>query len=184
VRLALSSSYWPTAWPLEGSSGVRLFPGGSTLSLPERPRRRDESCPGPGEPEAAPEPRHRESSKELYWRRSERRADGGHEIRVVSGVDATGEMTLLHYEGIDLELGHVTEEGYRIGAEGRGARAQIAQRRLLRRGEWCVRVETACRLSVGRDGERLVAVVTAFEGEERVATRRWRRRLRREPPGE
>jgi hypothetical protein len=93
-------------------------------------------------------------------------------------------MTLLHYEGIDLELGHVTEEGYCIGAEGRGARAQIAQRRLLRRGEWSVRVETACRLSVGRDGERLVAVVTAFEGEERVATRRWRRRLRREPPGE
>jgi hypothetical protein len=180
LRLALSTSYWPIAWPSGGADPIRVFSGGSALWVPERTRRADEAPVGFAEAESAPEPVHRELSVERHTRQATRdEATGRTETRVLSGVGPDGEVALIHYEAIGLELGHVIEERYRIGPGPGSARAQLEHRRLLRRGEWSVRVETRCRLSIGREGFRLIAALDAWEGGERVATRRWRRRVPR-----
>jgi len=184
LRLALSTSYWPIAWPAGPDAALRVFTAGSALRLPVRRPRADEAAVSFGEPEAAPEPAHRELSQDTAQR--SHRLDpvaGRAESRVVSGVDPGGALARLRYEAIDLELGHRVEERYRLGPGRASARAEMAHTRTLRRGGWSVRVESRCRVAAGRDGLRVIAILEAWDGEARVATRRWRRRVPRGSSG-
>lgn len=54
LRLSLSTSYWPLAWPSPEAAAVTLTTGSSRLLLPERPPRdEDTHLHSFGEPEAA-----------------------------------------------------------------------------------------------------------------------------------
>src|SRR5262249_24704979 len=57
VRLAVSTSYWPTVWPSPTPVTLTFYTGASTLTLPERPVRAEDAALAPfGEVEGAEPP--------------------------------------------------------------------------------------------------------------------------------
>ncbi len=182
VRLAVSTSYWPMAWPAPAPVTLSLFTGESVLELPERPPDpSDEDLRPFLSPEQAPTLSHtmirparfrrtvehdlaREETEQLIW------SDGGE----FEGA------ALARVEPIDLEVGTQVERRYRIAEhDPLAARAEVRHTTLLRRGDWQVRVETETELSADRDAFRLRAGLRAFEGETCVVSRSWERRLPR-----
>ena len=86
------------AWPAFGSGALTLLTNAASPWLPERRGRPHEPRAAFAATEAAPEPAHRELSEEIHARRSTR-ADGRAKLRVVSGVDSSGEISLIHHGG-------------------------------------------------------------------------------------
>ncbi len=186
LRIAVSTSYWPMAWPSPAPVTLSLFTGGSALELPVRPPDPADEALAPFlPPEQAPTLSHttlrparfrrtiehdlaREETEQVIW------SDGGE----FSGA------ALARVEPIDLEVGTQVERRYRIAEhDPLTARAEVRHTTLLRRGDWQVRVETATELTADRKAFRLRAELRAFEGEDCVFSRAWDREIRRKTAG-
>jgi len=182
LRLAVSTSYWPMAWPAPSPVTLSLFTGESTLELPVRP-------PDPADdglrpfppPEQAPTLSHT-TLRPARFRRTIEHDLATEETEHVIWSDG-GEFdgaALARVEPIDLEVGTQVERRYRIAEhDPLTARAEVRHTTLLHRGEWKVRVETATELTADRDAFWLRAELRAFEGESCVFSRAWDRRVPR-----
>jgi len=183
LRVTLSTTYWPIAWPSPRPVRLSVFSGASTLDLPVRdPDPADETLPAFGPPECAPRDRHTKL-KPLQFKRSIER-DLAADETVYTIFSDGGELdgaALARVDAIDLEVGYTIHQRYRIGEDDPlSARHRIVQQTQLRRGSWEIRIESDIRLSADGEHFRFQAELDAFEGGTRIFARSWDERIPRD----
>ena len=176
IRLALSTGYWPIAWPAPEPAILSMRTGTAGLELPVRPPRpEDADLPAFGPPEAAPATAQRKlrhlpmrrtieidlaSSEMVYTLRS----DGGE----------LGGASLARIEEIDLELGYQLTKRFRIvESDPLSAQAELAQETSMRRGDWSIRVECRSHMTATREHFQFACDLRAWEGRTPFAERTW-----------
>jgi putative CocE/NonD family hydrolase len=161
LRVALSTAYWPWAWP--SPEPVALTLHGGTLTLPNRPPSHDEQ-PDFGPPEwAAPLP----VQTITPGATSRRRTD--HELRFE--WDVGGHRRLVD-SGIEMDDTHVTT--YRIAdGDPLSASLRVQCSSALGRGAWRTRVETDSRMTSTATEFIVTHELEAHEGDERIYSRSW-----------
>ncbi|WP_291797662.1 CocE/NonD family hydrolase [Brevibacterium sp.] len=182
IRLSLSSSYWPLAWPPPETAALTVTTGASRLHLPVRePRREDAGLRAFGPPEAA---------EELAV---ERLSPGDHQWRVIRDL-ATDVSTLeiINDQGAFLieETGtlvrRATDEWFSFRwNDVDSVRGETRTVRRLERGDWRVEVITRTVLTSTREEFRISAELDAYEidperGGRRVHSQNWQREIPRD----
>jgi len=168
IRLALSTSYWPMAWPSPEPVTMLVETAGSALLLPLF---EGETLPVPAFEAAEISPPY-----------PSRRLREGESTRTLTRDMATGLLTLHHIEDtgttliedIGLEVGKRGTETYII-REGDPASARTEMVRVVhaRRGALSLRTESRLSFSCSRTEFRIEAQLEAFENDERIVQRTW-----------
>ncbi|TDR51495.1 hypothetical protein DFP85_11788 [Halomonas ventosae] len=171
LRLSLSTSYWPLAWPAPQPARITLWPGASRLLLPRRePRPAEEAAlPAFAEPEGAPP-----LAKTLLQPTQET----WQVIRDLAQDRTT--LEVVHDEGryriddIDLEIAASVTERY---AYAYGSYDSVSGwtewQRSFKRGDWEVSTLTRTLLTSDADNFRIRATLDAWEGDTRIYARTW-----------
>ncbi len=170
VRVAISTCYWPIAWPSPEAVTLTILGGSSSLVLPVRPRRPADARLAPfGEPEASPRLRRTQIAP-------------GHERRRITHDLVTGEVVwelddtdgTYRIDDIDLTVNIWRRQRMAIRPDDpTSARAETEWHRSYVRGDWRVSAESRIVLTSSREAFRVVARMDAFEGESRVFSRDW-----------
>ncbi len=178
LRLEISSSYWPLAWPPPRSTRLSIRTGSSTLTLPCRPlegREKEDAAIRFPPAEGAPRPR-----KTVL--------ETGEHNWIVARDLATDRSTLTvvkdegryRIDEIDLEVEDRVHETYSTVADDfTSARGEVDSVRGLKRGDWSVRTITRTVLTSDADTFRIRAELDAYEGNTRVYSRNWDERIPR-----
>ncbi|UCE30290.1 MAG: CocE/NonD family hydrolase [Burkholderiales bacterium] len=177
VRLALSTSYWPLAWPSPRPVRLCLFPLPSRLFLPTRaPRPEDGQLRPFEEPESSPGLERRLIEPEHHnWRVTR---DLETDESTLEVIDDSGVHDI---PSIGLRVQRKVLEWYRSQAdEYDSVRGETVWSRGLQRGDWRVRTLTRTVLTSDAESFRLRAELDAFEGETRVYSRNWDVRIPRD----
>jgi putative CocE/NonD family hydrolase len=169
LRVALSTSYWPLAMPAPRPATVTVH--GGSLSLPRR-----KAGDGPAQPPDlgqawSPPPLEAKVlvAPERGRIRIERDAENGS-----ATVDVVRNLGALHIADVDLDLTAVGSERYSMPAgDPAQARSEAQRRAEFKRADWHASVVTQSILTSSGGNWRLVATLSAFEGEAQVFARRW-----------
>ncbi len=176
IRLAVSSAYWPIIWPAPERAEMTLYTGISTLELPLRPPRpEDIQLPDFAPPERCPIPEHT-ILKTAEPERSIAVDLTNDETTYTAFGDAgdVGGAALARIEDIDLTLGSTMRRVFRIQEQDPlSAEAVIEQETSFQRGDWSVRIDARVRLSADAEHFFIQAILDAYEGGARVASREW-----------
>ncbi|HEY7689592.1 MAG TPA: CocE/NonD family hydrolase [Dongiaceae bacterium] len=177
IRVAVSSSYWPIAWPAPEPVTLSLQSGSSAFELPLRKPRAEDAKLAPFPPAETATPQKPQVLRPARTQESVIRdlvagetaqhsiEDGGHTI---------AEKTGLEYDAMK-------EEIFRIGdRDPSSARVDIKYSRKVGRGAWQTRVDTHTKMSCTSREYILDATLDAFEGDNRVLSRTWQRRIPRD----
>lgn len=174
IRLALATSHWPIAWP--SLELVSLTVSAGTLALPVRePASIDDTLAPFGPPEEA------EAEPYTVTKLAGRN-------RTVTEDPTTGEVVVTvhrerasyHLPAIDLAFAADADEHYRIMEGDPSATTADARATWkLTRGDWRIRTETFTRVSCTTETFEIEASMDAFESEEQVASRTWKRSIPR-----
>lgn len=163
IRLAMSCTYWPFAWPSPEVVTLKLTLGKSTrLELPVRPPSSSDQKLAPfGAPELAAPPAGEETVQP--WRTTRRElATGGVELEV--GGD---KRTRLAATG--LEFGERVSRRFLIDEhDPLSARVQCEGEHFLERGDWRIRVHLRTSMSATAEHFLVTRELDAFEGDVRV----------------
>jgi len=182
VRLAISTCYWPIAWPAPQPVELSVFSGRSYVDLPVRP-------PDPGDnalrafdpPEcaAAETTEHRPAALQRLVERDPSTLETTY--TVASGRSELDKPKFVRIKAIGLEVAQTMLKRFRIGDENpEMAQAEMIHKTWFRRLPWQARIETRTRMSSSGDEFLLEADLEAFENETRFFTRSWSRRIKRE----
>jgi hypothetical protein len=174
LRLAISTVYWPMAWPSPEPVTLTLHDG--TLRLPVRPPR-DDPQPTFGLPEQA-EPLAVETIEPGRTNRTQTfdLATGTHEIRFE--WDVGGHRRLVEH-GTEMEDTNLTT--YRItDGDPLSAEVHVHCMSALGRGEWRTRVETDSRMTCTATDFLVTQRLDAYEGGEHIRSRTWDLRFPRD----
>lgn len=177
LRVAISTSYWPRAWPSPEPVTLRVSAGAGTLCLPTRTARADDvHLRDLGKPQNGPVGGHRQI----------RSADRGGWIR---HDYRTGRTVLQSYK----DRGHIELEETGMAIEARadeqytvtGNDALSAEHEIryvigMTRSNW--RVRTVSRTVMTSTAEEFLvsATLDAYEGDERIRSRAWVERIPRD----
>jgi uncharacterized protein len=180
IRLAVSTCYWPIAWPAPQPVTLSLFTGNSFVDLPVRP-------PDPSDAAlrrfAAPERAAAEITElrpAALKRIIERNRATNETVYTISSNVDPNNPKLVRINAIDLEIGHTMLKRFRISeADPDGAQAEVILKTWFRRGPWKTRIETHTRFSSTADDFVLQGDLAAYEGEEAFFTRAWNGRVKR-----
>lgn len=168
LRLSVSTSYWPLAWPPPRPVRVTMHLGASSLALPLRPPRDDDAGLREfGPPEgAAPLPRRQIEPEQHDWRVVR---NLGSDASALEVIDDRG----THYlEDIDLVMGiHGRERYSSRGDDFTSARGETHWTWHFAREGWEVRTETRTVLTADAENFYVQADIDAYEGEHRVFCR-------------
>ncbi len=174
LRLALSTSYWPLAWPPPEPVRLTVHLAGSALSLPVRPPRAEDGALRLfGPPEGAPPPaRTLLAPEEHAWRVVRDLATDCSTLEVVNDAGA------WRLEDIDLCHAARGEERYTsVGDDFGSVRGEARWTRRLWREGWGIRTRTRTVLSSDPATFHVEADQDAWEtgatGERRVHCRSW-----------
>ncbi|EWH02724.1 peptidase S15 [Halomonas sp. BC04] len=170
LRLSLSTSYWPLAWPPPEPVRLTLFDKGSELVLPVRkPRKEDADLVRFGDAEAAPtipstplEPEHHN----WYVHR-----DLAEDVSTLEVINDSGTVRL---EDSGLEVTTRAVERYRSRDDDfDSVSGESVWERSLKRGDWQVSIVTRTVQTSSASDFFLHATLDAYEGERRVYSRTW-----------
>ncbi|MEU1572599.1 CocE/NonD family hydrolase [Streptomyces collinus] len=171
IRLSLSTSYWPLAWPAPKPALLGVHEHSSTLTLPVRPvNEPDEVASSPfGEPEGTPPlamtqvtpPEERwDVKRDLIDYRSE--------------LDIVKDRGTVRFEDIGLEAGRRAHERYTAVADDfTSVGGETTWTMRFHRDDWDVRVVTSTRLTCDDTDFFVDATLDAYEGDRRVFSRTW-----------
>ncbi len=176
IRLSLSTSYWPIAWPAPEAVIVGLRAGASTVVLPRRPARpEDETLPAFEAPEAAPGSTRKQLRHMVMRRKIEIDLTNDETVFTLHGDGGElGGATLARIEAIDLDLGYTLLRRHRIrDGDPLSAQTEFTQSTTLRRGDWSVRIECRTRLAATIEVFQFTCDLEAYEGEVPFARREW-----------
>ncbi len=176
IRISLSTSYWPIAWPSPEPVTLSIRTGKSRLLLPVRaPRAEDTALAVFDEPAEAPGVTHKKLRALPLQRKVE--IDLATNEMVYTLKSDGGEFdgaSLAHLGAINLDMGYTILKRYRIiETDPLSAQTEINQRTLLRRENWEIRVTCATRLTATADAFQFSADLEAFEGDTEIAHRQW-----------
>jgi hypothetical protein len=175
ISLAISSSYWPLAWPAPepvtlsvNASTTRLLLPVFTASISEH----ETTLP----PAHVPTPI-----------RVTNRSEGRSSRRVVHDqVAKTSRLELdsssgeKYFEDIDLVFRATSSERYETHRlDYYATRATVEDTREMHRGDWEIRTRTRTELTADRQNYYVRAELEAFDGHERIVERRWDRAIPR-----
>ncbi|MGD8559010.1 MAG: CocE/NonD family hydrolase [Gammaproteobacteria bacterium] len=170
LRIAISTSYWPLAWPAPASTQVKVITGESRVFLPIRaPRPEDDKIRSFEPAEGAPALRTRVVKPELHnWR----------VIRDLESDESTLEVIndngIQYIKEIDLELGRKAIEWYTYqGDDFNSVRGETLWERSYCRGDWHIKTVTRTVLTSSATDFYLRAELDAYEGDKRVYSDNW-----------
>ena len=170
LRLSVSTSYWPLAWPSPEPARLTIYPRNSAIELPIR-RPHEPADPlrpfGPAEG-ADPTPRRLVETGHHNWLVHRDLALDRSTLEV---IDDNG---ILHLEEIDLDVENRTFEWYSSEADDfLSPRGETRTVRGLRRHDWHIRTETRIVLTSTPTAFRISADLDAYEAGERIFCRSW-----------
>jgi putative CocE/NonD family hydrolase len=177
LRLSLSTSYWPLAWPAPEPARLEIYPASSVLQLPVRPQgERDRGLTGFGPPEGGELVEHTQLTPERHnWIVTR---DLAEDASVLEVVDDRGTWRI---EPTETEVTWKTLEQYRSRAdEYSSLLGETRTVRGFRRGRWDVRIVTRTTLRSTASHFLLTAELDAYEGEVRVFSRNWSESIERD----
>lgn len=171
IRLSLSTSYWPLAWPAPKPALLSVHERSSTLTLPVRPLDEPDEVPSSpfGEPEGTPPlamtqvtpPEERwDVKRDLIDYRSE--------------LDIVKDRGTVRFEDIGLEAGRRAHERYTVVADDfTSVGGETTWTMRFRRDDWDVKVVTHTRLTCDETDFFVDATLDAYEADRRVFSRTW-----------
>ncbi|MFW6324915.1 MAG: CocE/NonD family hydrolase [Desulfovibrionales bacterium] len=176
IRISISSSYWPIAWPAPAPVMLTIQPDRCALVLPVRRSRPQDGSITFAQPEAAPPVRTTiQRAPEHHWR----------VIRDLNTDLAT--LEVLNDKGaqyipeIDLEVEKTDREWYSSRGDDFGSiRGETRHVRRFKRGDWNVRTETQTIITSTAKHFHIHARLDAFEGDERVYSKNWSKAIERD----
>ncbi|SCZ53113.1 CocE/NonD family hydrolase [Thiohalomonas denitrificans] len=176
IRLSISTSYWPLAWPPPQAVCLTIHCGPSALSLPVRPPRKEDGRVQFPPAEVAPPPYTRQlEPKHHNWLvHRDLAAD-------VSTLEVIKDEGKFWIEAIDLTVGTGTWDWYtyRDGDFG-SPRGETRTERFFGRGDWSVRTRTRTVLTADTTHFHIHAELDAYEGNKRVYSQNWDRHIPRD----
>ena len=177
LRLSISTSYWPLAWPPPEPVRLTIYSGTSTLSLPIRQSGElDAQLPAFGEAEGAPplaktmiEPEHHN------WRVIRDLANDESTLEVIN------DKGIYRLEAIDLEVQNKTVETYTYRADDfSSVRGETLSIRGFKRKDWTVKTVTRTVLTSTPSHFHVFADLDAYEGDKRVYCKSWDEKIPRD----
>lgn len=170
IRLAISTAYWPLAWPAPEAVTLGIHCASSTLTLPRLRGNSDSPALQPFEaPECA-----RAMNHEVHRR--------GYATRTVVEDVASGETRVVELRDlgdrcisdIGLRFHEVSEIEHAIRRDDPlSARCTARREFTLSRGEWQVRIDARCTLTSTKDAFQVSSSCDAHESGRRVFARNW-----------
>jgi len=177
IRIAISTAYWPIAWPSPEPVILTVFTGASRLELPRRaPRPEDAKLPAFPESEGAKplaKTYHRPASHRRWVER-----DIGAGIQTFHVAEDLGHYTIDH---TGQETDYIHREAYRIRDDDPlSAEIEIGFVISIGRGDWRTRSETSTLLRADGTHFHVEAKLDAFENETPVFSRKWKESIPRD----
>ncbi|MEV3970703.1 CocE/NonD family hydrolase [Streptomyces sp. NPDC050698] len=178
IRLSLSTSYWPLAWPAPKPALLSVHEHSSTLTLPVRPVDEPDEVPSSpfGEPEGTPPlamtqvtpPEERwDVKRDLIDYRSE--------------LDIVKDRGTVRFEDIGLEAGRRAHERYTAVADDfTSVGGETTWTMRFQRDDWDLRVVTHTRLTCDETDFFVDATLDAYEAGRRVFSRTWNEEVPRD----
>ncbi|WP_459546779.1 CocE/NonD family hydrolase [Nocardia sp. X0981] len=187
IRLSISSSYWPLAWPSPEPAMLTVTTGESTLTLPHRPPRAEDRELRPfGPPEAAPEaPSTHLTPGTHHWKVERDLATG------VSTLEIENDQGTIRLDDTGTVVRRATTEWFSFrGNDVTSVRGETRTVRRLERGDWRTEVTTHTTLRCTPEEFVLDAELDACElgdpaadpreTRKRVYSQNWHRRIPRD----
>jgi putative CocE/NonD family hydrolase len=170
VRIAVSSAYWPWAWPSPEDVTLTVF--GGTLELPVRvPRPEDERLPEFGEPEHSP-PLDVEQLEAAQGGRAIRRDLETGVVEQTFDWDLGGTARLVP---IDLETSDTSHTAYSIRDDDPlSAEVHFHATTGMGRGDWRTASEVTSSMTCDRETFHIAMRLDVREGDEVVFAREWK----------
>ncbi|MGD8742637.1 MAG: CocE/NonD family hydrolase [Granulosicoccaceae bacterium] len=176
LRLSLSTSYWPLAWPPPEAVHMTIHTDNSVMKLPVRTPQPDDAIIRFEEPEGAPPPRiERIEPPHHNWLVHR---DLAEDVSVLEVIKDEGVYRIV---AIDMEVGDRTWDWYTYqGDNFTSVRGENRSERTFRRGDWSVRTTTRTVLTADISHFHIRAELDAFEGDTRIFSRNWERTIPRD----
>ncbi|MGA5898986.1 CocE/NonD family hydrolase [Streptomyces venetus] len=178
IRLSLSTSYWPLAWPPPKPALLSVHEHSSTLTLPVRPVEEPDEVPASpfGEPEGTPPLATTQvTPPEERWE-VKRDLVGYH-----AELDIVKDRGTVRFEHIGLEAGRRAQERYTAVADDfTSAGGESTWTMTFQRDDWDVRVVTHTRLRCDETDFFVDATLDAYEAGRRVFSRTWNEEVPRD----
>ncbi|MFF5370604.1 CocE/NonD family hydrolase [Streptomyces sp. NPDC013187] len=178
IRLSLSTSYWPLAWPAPKPALLSVHEHSSTLTLPVRPVEEPDEVPSSpfGEPEGTPPLAMTQvTPPEERWD-VKRDLIGYH-----SELDIVKDRGTVRFEDIGLESGRRAHERYTAVADDfTSVGGETTWTMRFGRDDWDVRVVTHTRLTCDETDFFVDATLDAYESDRRVFSRTWNEKVPRD----
>ncbi|MFP4560322.1 MAG: CocE/NonD family hydrolase [Thiohalorhabdus sp.] len=170
LRVSISTSYWPLAWPPPEPVQLTVHAGTSFFELPVRaPQELDGRLRAFEEPEAA-------SSTEMTLIEPEEHRwtvvrDLAEDVSTLEVINDEGTYRL---EPTGTEIQRRTNEWYTYEDDDFGSpRGETFCIRGFRRGDWAVKTHTRTVLTCDRENFHIRAELDAYEGDTRVFSKNW-----------
>ncbi len=175
LRLAVSTSYWPLAWPASEAAAVTLHLAACRLTLPERRAVHEIDSAAPGLPQDFPH-YGGEVLRQPAHRLDERIESDGTLVR-----ESFDDFGMVRDPDHGLEVGSRVTELYAIHPDDPlSARHEAAWRYEFRRAGWSVRIDSENVMTSDAQTFRLERKVVAYEDDAVVLERRWLEEIPRE----
>ncbi len=174
IRLSLSTSYFPLAWPAPEPVELRVYPVQSRLMLPVRPPQ-DETVTF-DEPEAAPplEVTGLEPGQHDWYVHRDLTND-------TSTLEVIDDRSSKRLEDVGTTVTANAAETYSIsGDDVTTARGETVWEKAFQRGDWDARTLTRTVLTCDADYFYIHAQLDAYEGDMRIFSKNWTRRIERD----
>jgi uncharacterized protein len=179
LRLSVSTTYWPMAWPSPESVTLTVFAGGdaaSALTLPARPPSPlDDALREFPPPEQGGAMHHDTLHPAKFARTIERDLATRETVYTVFDEGAEfGGSKRVHIPAIDLEISAEILRRYRIReGDPLSAHGEVRHRTEFHRDGWTVRVETEIHQRAAMDHFHFEGFLRAYEGGELVFETWW-----------
>ena len=178
LRVSVSTSYWPLAWPPPEPVRLSVFTGTSAITLPARPPRPtdDAQITAFGDPEGAPPiPVTQIEPGEQRWTVSR---DLAH---YESALEVVKDLGVIQLDDIGLEVSRRAYERYSsVGDDVASVRGETEWVIGFSRDGWEAETVTRTILTSTATNFHLHAQLDAYEDGERVASRNWRTTIPRD----
>lgn len=174
-RIAVSTSYWPLAWPPPRPVRLEILTGASQLILPVRVVNHAEQINPFGPPESAFAPTNRQlGTTDRNWRVIR---DLEYDI---STLEVVKDEAVVQIKEIDLEMEKYVLERYTFqGDDFDSVCGEVISKRGLRRGDWHVRTVTRTVMQSDAENFYLRADLDAYEAGFRVYCQSWEKTIPR-----
>lgn len=174
-RIAVSTSYWPLAWPPPRPVRLTILTGASRVIMPvHHPPDKTQLKPF-GAPEAVRPPETCQLGQtERNWRVIH---DMEHDLSTMEVIKDEG---VVRIEEIDLEMEKYVRERYSFkGDDFNSFCGEVLSKRSVRRGDWYIHSITRTVLTSDADNFYLRADLDAYEGDVRVYCQSWDKTIAR-----